>query len=855
MKTRKINFYLVFIPILLSFIAILQASWILFDSTPVEDSDNSLIDNTTKVEIGIKYVAYMDLDVTYGEKEIAYSDQTSIDTQYTISDATSYDKLSNLLSSNTYSSIEQLNSVKEHEVNLKDGNYVYIINVTTSISKTSETNSCTGQVSTKYSGKYTICKVPVVKSYSSQIFDNEIKNKITIPINSKFPYQIVQETLILDTNNYAFFGFYNETVEGTPGTTVINKDTVISSACNIYAFFNNKKSSTLPNVTNITSTISSNSSSINIYAGAPSDSNNILKDSSYFDKLNTFSLGSGLSSLEIKSGSTLKFCLNNGSEYIESTKSKVNESINPFDGTHHCNYTISLQTDLIINGTMQIGGHFGSGTNNGVQGNINDEFVCLDLNGKTITINNGAILKSYGMIKDTVGTGEIIVNGGGKIITLGVIHDYKGGNSTMQSTNKNVVPFNNYNIPYVQCRIIFYYNNNSWGTVACIIRIHTTSLSEPSNVSLNLAGQGSGYLFVLKEGSNDSRIIFNSIENELLSNNTYAVKNVTNRKLTMDFYNCDTEFSNLELNAGATINTKNLYFPICSYFNLGFYNSSFSFSQAMQFMFGSSVYFDENSEMIFNYNSDTTATLSILNNTVDKVISDNLIVQNHRAADNQIPSIKTFWNNLDTWKYSNSAMITCKGTTYFTVGNTNPYILGGNININKLGYIDSNGTKTSIEGFDLSAISSKGANIRTYIYDYIPSTYSSSSATFNLMGYSIPLISYHTAIIFDNSSNINLTGQYNKDTGLLTIDNKTYYFNVDDTVTTKRTISLRECSYDENTHLIKDTLSGSYYAFFNNVFLPVTIENNVVNCNPQRITASSTNITITYNETYKYWSR
>ena len=115
---------------------------------------------------------------------------------------------------------------------------------------------------------------------------------------------------------------------------------------------------------------------------------------------------------------------------------------------------------------MQVEGNYGVNTSGATQGVITKEYMCLDLNGHNITINNGGKLISDGLIIDSVGTGQINVEGGGYLRTLAVIHDYRGGTMTQSYVNKDVFPFQVYQLPYLRCKArVKYDQTNGWGSL------------------------------------------------------------------------------------------------------------------------------------------------------------------------------------------------------------------------------------------------------------------------------------------------------------------------------------------------------------------------------------------------------
>ena len=123
-------------------------------------------------------------------------------------------------------------------------------------------------------------------------------------------------------------------------------------------------------------------------------------------------------------------------------------------------FTIKLTSNLTIskNSSLSIGAKLGTDTSTGVSGAvISGENVCLDLNGHTLTIEEGSSLNAFGYVIDT----KLDNNGKhqGKILNYGtiyagfVVEDFHGGGNTVGRGFASQMPFSIYSIPYLSCKI------------------------------------------------------------------------------------------------------------------------------------------------------------------------------------------------------------------------------------------------------------------------------------------------------------------------------------------------------------------------------------------------------------------
>ncbi|MDD6845970.1 MAG: hypothetical protein PUE07_00365, partial [bacterium] len=301
-----------------------------------------------------------------------------------------------------------------------------------------------------------------------------------------------------ENQGYVFAGIKNSPSDSTFLTL---SDVTISSVKTYYAYFYQDDTAKydVTQKKNITTYINGKTSGTHeFWVGNSSADKNISNDFTYQSNTKVVSLGKTGVETTIGSGVTVRFCMNDGNEYV--SFEGTNEAIEPQEAKRQ--YTVQLKNNVTVNGAFTIGGKFGRDINVGVQSNISGEYVVLDLNGYDITINSTGSLWSYGLIVDSVGTGHIYVNGG-SIHTLVVIHDYRGGTATTESVStNNMMPFDFYQIPYLRAKIVFNYTSNGWGSLYAICHLKAASQNlsiVKQKLELKFIGPESGdYLFKCK---------------------------------------------------------------------------------------------------------------------------------------------------------------------------------------------------------------------------------------------------------------------------------------------------------------------------------------------------------------------
>lgn len=723
----------------------------------------------------------------------------------------------------------------------KYGKIEFELHVTKEI-KHSQTSILGDAVTDWYSGEYYM----LARDYTKTVYKTiNLSNtsQLSMQKNTSIAYSYVRNNLNNpDSTKYEFCGLKEVSSDGSITDNYFDMSNPITSNITLCAVFQNKNESSL-HLSEITTTINNAASkaTIEFFKGAPSG-RDISKDPGYNEKENIVYLGTSSLKTTVQAEATIKFCLNDGFQFSEYQRTEK-ISFDPENSEHDRLYTISLLNDLIINGELIIGGEYGIKDDSGeLQGNINNRYVCFDLNGHKLIVNKGGKLTSYGFIKDSVGTGQIEVNGG-RIYTLATVADYRGGGYTTSIIGDKVFPFNLFALPYLKCKIIFNYSSkNGWGELIAGAHITLGALNKlykSITIDLNIFGPGSStsnkYLFSCANGINDvSKVIMNTYdysENKMLDSLEQTGLAKLNRfcfnqKMKVNAYSTDIYLGYIDISVtfGITysVNTKDLVFPISSFFEICMFSSSLTIKQRMQFSCGSSLIFDQNSKLIFDYSGDYVGNLSLLDiplyywdNRTNKLI-DNAISTSIVQKDN-------FYNVAAYWKYYSMPKMKVYGQILFRKGNPKNYQIAGTLDFNEknVGTIDSNGNINIYNDNEydncFSMLKQNGVKITTYGLDFLNLGTNKEQHT---AGYSRPLISNGISYVVDDTNN--MAGVFDNKTGVFTdaASSKKYIVNnnvenVSFSISDAGSATIDECSYDEKTHIISS--NGKQYVYASNL--------------------------------------
>ena len=811
-----------------------------------------------KVTISFKYQVCTGYKETEGNEEGTGHDNVNIGNWN--KDKTEYDNFFKLVNEWCETGFSGDSVEKNSTPYKKKGKGKYSgYNVYIKVSRKIETHKLFSK--TYYSGEYTITvkKINVQLAYDFP----STSTSITIGKGSSIPTSFIKNSFYKDSNskNYEFVGFKEIGSDGKPSDSFISLDKTFTADTTLYAVFNSK---TLNGDTkyNLSDTINNTSSgTVDFNAGVAVGNLNLSNDFTWLDSEKKVFLGGANTKTTINKEVIARFLFNDGSESKKNEFNSESVYVEPIEKNRQ--YTVVLQNDLIINDQMQVEGNYGVNTSGATQGVITKEYICLDLNGHNITINNGGKLFSDGLIIDSVGTGQINIEGGGYLRTLAVIHDYRGGTMTQSYVNNDVFPFQVYQLPYLRCKARVKYNQtNGWGSLNGYVNAQAfrdvvagdlTILKGQQEFELNFIGSSnSNYFIKLDKPSTyneDSYVdVIGYKENSINENKSYSIS----QRIKIIINKCNVSIGEFKFNIkvsgiSISVDTSKYSLPISSFFDLEVKSSFLTLDKRIKFLPGSSLIVDKYSTTLLSYDkkAQRAGQISVLDKSYYyydknyKYVTTDLIKladmsggkdKNGNATEANISGDnygQQVFKAQSFQKYKSNPNVQIKGTLLFKTGNNSgmDYQLSGTINLSKIGYT-SDGTLSSstIVNSDnpFSELNKQSVKVITYGYDYMIGNCSNNS---HVKGFSRPLVSNEKAYYNDGASSY--VGTY-EDDGIFRANNKTYYFNNDGKYKTNDTTlpTLKECDYDSNSKIITD--NNQQYIYIASMYCKLTSTDNKI---------------------------
>lgn len=836
-----------------------------------------------KVKISFKYQVCTGYKEEIGKEEVVVKQKTKIENETNYNDFFTYvnsiciNDFSKTVKKGTY----HFKGIKEFsgwEIN------IYV---------TKEINSYR-LFGTRYSGEYNITKSKI--TINKAFVTPDTSTSITIDKGSSIPTSFIKNSFYKDSNSkdYEFVGFKEVRSDGNPSDSFISLNKTFITDTTLYAVFNKK---TLDGDTkyNLSDTINNTSSgTVDFNAGVAVGKLNLSNDFTWLDSEKKVFLGGANTKTTIKEGVKARFIFNDGSDSKKNEFNSDSVHVEPVEKNRQ--YTVVLQNDLIINGQLQVEGNYGVNTSGITQGVITKEYMCLDLNGHNITINNGGKLISDGLIIDSVGTGQINVEGGGYLRTLAVIHDYRGGTMTQSYVSKDVFPFQVYQLPYLRCKArVKYDQTNGWGSLNGYVNAQAlndvvvagqTIIKGQQEFELNFIGSSdSNYFIKLDKPSTyngDSYVDVigykeNSIDETSANNKPFSIsqriKIIINKcSVSIGEFKFDIKVSGISI----SVDTSKYSLPISSFFDLEVKNSFLTLDKRIKFLPGSSLIVDKYSTTLLSYDKKAkrAGQISVLDKSYYyydknyKYVTTDLIKladmsggkdKNGNATEANISGDvygQRVFKDQSFQKYKSNPNVQIKGTLLFKTGNDSgmDYQLSGTINLSKIGYTtDGTLSSSTIVNSDnpFSELNKQSVKVITYGYDYMIGNCSKNS---HVKGFSRPLVSNETAYYNDGTKSY--VGTY-EDDGIFRANSKTYYFNNDGEYKTNDTTlpTLKECDYDSNSKIITD--NNQQYIYIASMYCKLTsTDNKTGTVDHTRLSGNATvDSKVKYDKTLGKWVR
>lgn len=539
---------------------------------------------------------------------------------------------------------------------------------------------------------------------------------------------------------------------------------------------------------------------------------NVSSDTGYGLSGNVISFGSPEKPTTLTTGSELLFCMSSGVTQVGASATAGNlmdtKAENETDATWNktdkwvsvdyygstsptkvtattdpLEYTVVLQNDLYISGTVEIAGYTGA-HNNSVAGHIIGRYVKLDLNGNNIIVKSGGVLQSYGLIVDSVGTGTIYVEPGGTLLTQLVTYDVNGGNNTVWRYMKGFSPFEQYSLPYINARVEILVNQlvdgtdvkHAHGSLRVFTKLHSGDLDFRS-IYINLIG-GSGYLFNISTSGDSApkgKVVIRSTKLQNSNFQTAVIAQSLNVKNELAFENVDVKFedspmamsikvaaSSIEVTANMNLEFARMVFPMSSMMDISVKNGSqFTLKQQVHLQPGCTFTVDESSTLYLSYRNGVTFYKPIVIDNIPLVDLNGIFKDETKnlaggiyATDAYLTEDMQYVNKGDYvatrclnaatyatfWNVYGAAALNVYGTLRMDGGGTAAYAIGGNAMVKHVEIVNGKSFDWSAEALTVSNFTNNAnalVKFRTYDLQFAPSEFywlSSSDVTDNAVG-------------------------------------------------------------------------------------------------------------------------
>lgn len=471
-------------------------------------------------------------------------------------------------------------------------------------------------------------------------------------------------------------------------------------------------------------------------------------------------------------------------------------------------FTLTLTQDLTIKsgGSLLVGGTFGT-MDNGYANSIDGDYFAIDLNGHTLTVENGGTLEIYGMICDSAGTGRVDVLSGGTT-KINMVTRFDGFAKWSQAVDFKMNPYYFYGFPTTRAHMRIYAGAYLYGYVGGGVG----SMDYYFESSPCLVGPSTETNSLLTiEALDSDKDAYLDFYNNMIPTGTSVIQ--TNNswdsdyRSHFDFYNASVvlEKVKIELDPLAaflgmtSVDSSTFLWNLPGTVDVSLHSSDLRIKHRFMLDPGFTFYSDEKSSVIFSPEDDDIAGIVVAGKVVDAPYS---------YSDQEETG-----HSLSTLKTKSAAEVTILGDVEFENATEDTCFLGGNINLSSRA-LDS--ILTAAESGDVSLKAEGGMLYLDWI---------SSARTYNgiYTFFQYPLISngvVYTDDIQDGSlymvDNLQSSGIYT--------DGANYYsiflddFGVQDTIF-DYTSSIQQVEYDDETHTY--TLNGSKYLYYSGMSCPV----------------------------------
>jgi prepilin-type N-terminal cleavage/methylation domain-containing protein len=334
-----------------------------------------------------------------------------------------------------------------------------------------------------------------------------------------------------------------------------------------------------------------------------------------------------------------------------------------------CSLTVVLDRDLALEGTLTLGAERNIPTQD-QQGLITGQYVTLDLNGHTLTVNNGGVLEAAGYVKNSGAEGGIVVKSGGTVKASFAIWDFNGGSYTTLSLNSGNSPFGIYAFPYLNADTTFEYGS-SLSALAVLYAI-----SQHNEAEIPLLGNAGS---VIQWGSDDMTSKITRKATGLFTDNSDLSKGFR------ETYLLNGSFSTNPISFKATdLSFPSVYyvdFPLSPFFTVELQTGKAILRNTLKVMPGSIFKADSGAKVEYGANTSASYAIGLWGANAYSTPLSNFASVNGTALSGQTSFLSKYtawYGKLGTLNRAGS--IELQGSIAFdSASPVNPYILAGNV--------------------------------------------------------------------------------------------------------------------------------------------------------------------------------
>lgn len=547
-------------------------------------------------------------------------------------------------------------------------------------------------------------------------------------------------------------------------------------------------------------------------------------------------------------------------------------------GDSNASCHLKLNGNITIKGKMTIGGEIGGYNATSFYSFIIGKYGILDLHGNTIIIDGGTLI-SYGLIKDSVGGGKIIVKNGGSLTSVLTISDGRGRDPSALGIAKRQAPFTEYKFSYLQVPVQFYNGTTFNG----YLKADFADMGIVNLIIPVLGNTFNSYLFSWGTNTSIDYTLYEpyQIEEFSVPSNTIQYKNMYQWRNRFSFSANVREASTLVVSATVDstmgeveikIDFARIDVPISPFFDI-ILNAGYSMeiNSKMTLYPGSYFYVSKDSMLNFKYlgekkYDEISAKALGMGITIPgetRYIAGGIMTYTNRIQDLAVNGYSTFgvgiYNIPTYWNYVKESHVVIDGSITFDSGiNTavsdGYYYLSGNIALSNDSLNNLINSRNYVKTYDFKT------EIRT-AFLYNSQNYSLDKQYSLATSYNInPIISGESAYFIDKDNLI--FGNYDKSNGILTdtTNTKKYFLKTDNDMyengssgsdqdsRVDRNISLVEVKNVYSDYKIITDLTNSNYLYYCGLYVPLLSDlpeiisfanNSEVNINARKFMSNS----------------